>query len=289
MTSLPPVLALMRPHQWVKNAFVAVPLFFTPAALSPASLLDVTLAILCFCALSSGVYVLNDRVDLEADRRHPVKCHRPLAAGTVSKGTAAVLMVGLIGGGLAGAFAVAPVLGLVALAYLALNLVYSLAAKHVAILDVMLIAMGFVLRVEAGAAVIDVRPSAWIIIMSGLLALFLALAKRRDDLVRDLGNDHRRSLDGYNKPFLDVALAVVLGATLVGYLVYTTDQAVMARLGTPYLFATTPFVVAGILRYLQITLVEERSGSPTRILLRDRFLIAAVAGWLLTFAWLIHG
>jgi 4-hydroxybenzoate polyprenyltransferase len=177
---------------------------------------------------------------------------------------------------------------LIAAGYLVINLGYSLGLKRVSIVDVMLIALGFVLRVEAGATLIHVEASAWILICTGLLALFLALGKRRDDLVRDLGGAHRRSLDGYSKPFLDMAVSITLGALLVAYLIYTTDAGAMARLGTGKLFYTAPFVVAGILRYLQIMLVEQRSGSPTLLVTTDRFLIVTILGWVTTFALLIY-
>jgi hypothetical protein len=153
----------------------------------------------------------------------------------------------------------------------------------------MLIALGFVLRVYAGSELIMVLPSVWIIVCTGLLALFLALAKRRDDLVKRLDSDHRSALKGYTKPFIDTAINAVLGGLLVSYLIYTTDPAVMDRLGTRQLYLTAPFVIAGILRYLQITLVEERSGSPTKLALTDRFLILTVLGWVAMFAALIYG
>lgn len=286
---LPAALELMRPQQWVKNAFVAAPLFFTPAALSWSAVWQAASGIASFCALASAVYVLNDYVDREADRGHPTKCRRPLAAGRIGAAAAMILGALLLVYGLGIAAALSVDFALIAVGYLAINLGYSFGLKHVSILDVMLIALGFVLRVEAGAVLIDVAPSAWILICTGLLALFLALAKRRDDIVRALGAEHRRSLDGYTKPFLDVALAIVIGALLVSYLVYTTDSAVMVRLGTEKLFYTAPFVVAGILRYLQITLVEQRSGSPTALVLTDRFLIGAILGWLATFGLLIYG
>jgi 4-hydroxybenzoate polyprenyltransferase len=287
--NLKAILSLIRPQQWVKNAFVAAPLFFTPTALSLGNLQAVAGGIASFCALASALYILNDFADRDADRRHPKKRYRPLAAGTVSLPTASVLCLALLAAGFGLAIVlpggVVTTIGL----YVALSAAYSLGLKRLAILDVMIIAFGFVLRVEAGAVLIDVQPSAWILIMSGLLALFLALAKRRDDLSLELDSEHRRSLSGYSKPFLDVAVAAVLGALLVAYLIYTTDPAVMARLGTAQIFYTAPFVVMGILRYLQITLVEERAGSPTAILLTDPFTILTVLGWVLTFGWLIYG
>jgi 4-hydroxybenzoate polyprenyltransferase len=177
----------------------------------------------------------------------------------------------------------------IAAGYVALNLAYSFGLRHVAILDVLVIALGFTMRVQAGAVLIDIEPSAWIVITTGLLALFLALAKRRDDLSRKLSNDHRKSLNGYTLPFLDVAATTMLGALLVAYMIYTTDANVMRELNTDKVYYTTPFVVAGILRYLQIALVEKGSGSPTDVVLSDRFLIATIVGWIATFGILIYG
>lgn len=282
------IFALLRPHQWVKNAFVAAPLFFTPTAVSWPNIIHVLAGIAAFCAISSAVYVLNDYVDREADRAHPTKRNRPLAAGTVSVPVALAFMAALLLAGFTVALVLAPLFAAILLAYFVVNLAYSLHLKQVAILDVMLIAVGFVLRIEGGAILIDVTPSAWIIIMTGLLALFLALAKRRDDLIQSMSGGHRRSLDGYTIPFLDAANVIVTGSLLVAYLVFTTDQAQMDRLGTGKLFYTAPFVVFGILRYLQITMVEERSGSPTKIALTDKPIIATVLAWLLTFGLLIH-
>ena len=284
------ILRLIRPEQWVKNAFVVAPLFFTPSAVSTASLRGVALGVACFCAISSAVYVLNDYRDRESDRLHPRKKSRPLAAGTVSVPLAFALMAALLAFALLGSFLWLP-RGFfwVLVLYFGVNLAYTFGLKSVAILDVMVIALGFVFRVEGGAILIGVEASAWLVIATGLLALFLAVAKRRDDLVQGLDASHRKSIDGYTKPFLDSIIAVILGALLVTYLIYATDTNVMQRLGTTKVFYTTPFVVAGILRYLQITMVEERSGSPTRILLTDRMIQWCVIGWLATFAVLIYG
>jgi 4-hydroxybenzoate polyprenyltransferase len=282
------LLRLMRPRQWVKNAFVAAPLFFTPWAVSTGSVLRIAAGVLCFCAVSSAVYILNDYMDREADRLHAEKRRRPLAAGTVSPQAALALLAALMAGGFAGAAALGLGFALVLAAYFALNLAYSLGLKRVPILDVMLVALGFVLRVYAGGALISVTPTVWIIVCTGLLALFIALAKRRDDLVKGLGGDHRASLSGYSTRFLDTAIAIVLGALVVSYIIYTTDIENRHRFGTDWLFITTPFVVAAVLRYLQISIVEERSGSPTEIVLTDRFLIVSALGWLATFGWLIY-
>jgi decaprenyl-phosphate phosphoribosyltransferase len=283
------VFAMLRPRQWTKNAFVMAPLFFTPPALSLKNVELVAAGIVSFCALASAIYILNDYFDREADRKHPEKQFRPLAAGTVSVGLAFTLFGILLTGGFAIALSTSYEFTWIAAGYVALNLAYSFGLKHVAILDVLVIALGFTLRVQAGAVLIGIAPSAWIVITTGLLALFLALAKRRDDISRNLGNGHRKSLSGYTLPFLDVAATIMLGALLVAYMIYTTDANVMKELDTDKVYYTTPFVVAGILRYLQIALVENGSGSPTDVILSDRFLIATIVGWAITFGILIHG
>ena len=285
---MPPLLVLLRPQQWVKNAFVVAPLFFTPGMLTPHNLLQVALGFASFCLLASAVYVLNDSMDRTADRLHPEKRLRPLAAGTVSPAQALLLLLLLGAGGLAVAVALGRGFLEIALLYLGLNIAYSTWLKRVSIVDVMLVATGYVLRIYAGAALIGVTASVWIIVCAGLVALFIALAKRRDDVVRALGSAHRSALAGYTKPFLDAAIGIVLGGLVVSYIIYTTDQTVMQRFGTERLYLTTPFVIMGVLRYLQIALVEERSGSPTTIVLTDRFLILCVLGWIACFAALIY-
>jgi decaprenyl-phosphate phosphoribosyltransferase len=287
---MPPILVLLRPHQWVKNLFVVAPLFFTPSALSAAAAGRVALGVLCFSALASAMYVLNDWCDREADRQHPVKRLRPLAAGEVTAAAALLLALLLALGGFAAALLLLPRgFAEVLAGYVVLNLAYTLRLKRIAILDVMVIAIGFVLRVYAGGFLIGVTPTVWIVACTLLLALFLALAKRRDDIVRGIDEGHRPSLAGYNLPFLDTAVAVVLAALLVCYLLYTTQAENMARMHSDKLFLTAPFVIAGVLRYLQITIVEHRSGSPTRLALSDPFLLLVICGWIATFAWLIYG
>lgn len=284
------LLRLTRPRQWVKNAFVLAPLFFTPSALSARSVTLTLVTLAVFCLLSSAVYALNDYFDREADRQHPVKRLRPIAAGEVSPAAALALAFALVVAAIGAALAMLPTsAALYAVGYLILNLFYSMWLKNIAILDVILIAAGFVLRVDSGSAAIGVSPSVWINVCTGLLALFLALAKRRDDLVRALSEQHRGSLAGYNLRFIDSAVAMILGALVVSYTIYTVDADVIARYGSAKLYLTVPFVIAGVLRYLQITLVEERSGSPTELALTDRFLIASVAGWIAVFALLIYG
>jgi decaprenyl-phosphate phosphoribosyltransferase len=284
-----PILVLLRPNQWIKNLFVAAPVFFTPSVLSLGSVGRVALGMASFSALASAMYVLNDWCDREADRQHPKKRLRPLAAGTVSASTALFVALCLAAAGFALAlFLLPPIFGQVLAGYVVLNLAYSFWLKQISIVDVLVIAIGFVLRVYAGGFLIGVVPTVWIVACTLLLALFLALAKRRDDVVRGIKEDHRPSLAGYDAAFLDTAVAVVLAALLVCYLLYTTQPQNMMRMHSDKLFLTVPFVIAGVLRYLQITMVEHRSGSPTRLAMTDRFLLLTILGWLATFAWLIY-
>jgi decaprenyl-phosphate phosphoribosyltransferase len=282
------MLRLARPRQWVKNAFVVAPLFFSPWAVNGHNIALAAIAVVVFCLLSSAVYVINDYFDRDADRLHPEKKFRPLASGEVTPrqgiALAAILLVA------SGALSLLLPRGFALFAgfYFVLNLLYSIRLKQVAIVDVLIVAAGFVLRIDAGAMVIEVTPSVWISLATGLLALFIALAKRRDDLVKTMSNTHRASLSGYNLRFVDACLAVTLGALLVCYLMYTTDAETIRRFKTDQLWLTAVFVIAGVMRYLQITLVEERSGSPTDIVVTDRFLIISVLGWAATFAFLIY-
>jgi decaprenyl-phosphate phosphoribosyltransferase len=279
---------LMRPRQWVKNVFVFAPLFFTPPAMSAGAAVATFLVFIGFCCVSSAVYCLNDLRDRESDRLHPKKRLRPLASGRISPTTAVALAVVLLIAGMSITFSVAPIAALVLVAYLLINIAYTLVLKNVSIVDVLTIALGFVLRVYGGALVIDVMPTPWIQICTGLLALFIALAKRRDDVVLEIDAAHRVSLAGYTRPFLDACIGVTLAALLVSYMIFTLSDAVMARLGSEKLFLTVPFVIAGIFRYLQLTLVFERSGSPTELVFKDVFLVLSVVGWVLLYAYLIY-
>ncbi len=290
MTSLSALIRLARPRQWVKNAFVAAPLFFTPEAINGRNLVLVAAAVAVFCLLASAIYVFNDWCDREADRQHPSKRLRPIASGAVSP--AAGLAFGallLVAASLLTLAFLPRGFAVYAAIYAIFSILYSLRLKHIAVLDVLIVAFGFVLRVQGGSAAISITPTVWIVICTFLLALFLALAKRRDDLTHNMQDSHRPALAGYNLRFVDSALSLILGALLVSYLVYTTNEGVIRRYGTDQLYLTAPFVAAGVLRYLQIALVEERSGSPTDLALSDRFLILAVLGWVATFAWLIYG
>lgn len=285
----PDFIRLLRPKQWIKNAFVAAPLFFTPEAVNLGNFKLILAGTALFCLASSAIYILNDLFDREADRLHPTKAFRPLASGAVSVPTAVVAFSLLTLFSMGASLALSKSFGLFVIAYLVLQSTYSLGLKHVAVLDAMMIAVGFVLRVFAGSALIGAVPSPWIVIATGLVATFLALAKRRDDLIRDVAGGHRRSLHGYTVEFLDTATAVILSALLVCYLMYTTSEAVIERLNAPHLYITSAFVIGGVLRYLQLAIVFRTTGSPTDIMLRDQFMIATCAGWFLAFGYLVYG
>ncbi len=283
-----PYIRLIRPHHWVKNAFVFAPLFFTPTLLSMTSLTTVALAALTFSFMSSSIYIFNDYVDRENDKNHPRKKKRPLPSGAITPQTALFLHGIFLTLGIYGASTLGvKFLSLVVL-YFVLNLLYSLKLKSLPIIDVMCIAAGFILRILGGAAVIDIQASKWILICTGLLSLFLAFAKRRDDLVQQLDAKHRKSLSGYNKAFLDVVIPVILTTLLMAYLMFTIDDSAPLRQYSEHLYLTVPFVVFGILRYLQLIYVEENSGSPTRILLSDKPIVLTVIGWIVTFGSLIY-
>ena len=241
-----------------------------------------------FSLVASSIYIFNDYHDIEEDRNHPVKKNRPLASGRVSK-TFALSLIGIILiPSLLGAYILNKEFFIILLAYLVMNILYTLWLKHIAILDVSIIAVGFVLRIFAGAALIDVPVSMWIVILTFLLALFLALAKRRDDCILALdGNKVRKSICGYNPEMINTSMSIMAGVTIVAYIMYTVSEDVIKKFGTDKLYFTAFFVVLGILRYLQISLVELNSGSPTKIIYKDKFLQITIIAWLLSFYLLV--
>mgnify|MGYP000877110813 CR=1 FL=1 len=293
MTSTPSLftacLKLARPHQYVKNLFVLLPLFFGWKLAGPGAVSQGFLAFAAFCLASSSVYVLNDVKDIEDDRAHPVKRNRPLASGAVTVPQALVFLAALLGGACVLAASL-PLSFLVILgAYLVINAAYSFKLKHVAIVDLCSIAVGFVLRVFAGGAATGVAPSHWIVIMTFLLALFLGLAKRRDDLILS-GNGARlrKSLDGYNLEYVSTAMSMMAAVVIVSYILYTTSPEVIAKHGSDKLYLTAFWVIAAILRYLQITFVEEKSGSPTLVFIKDVFIKACIVLWIASFYLILY-
>ena len=287
---LPPIIKLLRPKQWSKNVFVFLPLFFD-RKFTDARLLALT--VLCFVIFSlaaSAVYCLNDILDRKADALHPVKCKRPIASGAVSVGAGwtAMALCALLAVGLT--LWQLPALTWLLLGYIALNVAYSLWLKHISLIDMLLVASFYVMRVLAGAITGDIVPSQWIVVMTFLLALFLVLGKRRDDVMlqAETGATVRRGIASYNLQFINMTLTLVATVTIVSYMMYTMSDDVAARFGNNYVYCTAVFVLAGILRYLQITVVENRSGSPTRVLLRDRFIQVCLLGWAIAFLLIIY-
>lgn len=284
------IFQLLRPHQWVKNGIVLAGLIFSGNAADPDRLVTALAATGIFCLLSSAIYVVNDLADAEADRKHPTKVNRPIAAGRVSPPTAILLAVILGALGLVGAYLLDRDFFIIAAAYIGLSLVYSFLLKHVVIIDVMSIAAGFVLRALAGAVVIRVEFSGWLLISSFLLALFLGFGKRRHELLllEQNSEHHRPILKRYTSYFLDQLIGVVTPAVLVCYLLYVISPQVQEKLGTDYLYLTTPFVIYGIFRYLYLIHLKEQGGSPTLLLLTDRPILLTVLLWLLTAILLLY-
>ncbi len=280
------IIRLIRVYQWIKNTFVFLPLFFAGKLLSdPDALVRLLGIFFCFSFVASSVYILNDYMDREADRQHPEKCKRPLASGEVSTIQAWVTMGILLVVGLGGAWMLEPRAGIIITTYLMLNVLYSIKLKHVPILDISIIATGFLLRILAGGVVAEVELSRWIIIMTFLLALFMGIAKRREDvlLFNASGNKARKSIDGYNLDFINISLGLMSAVIIVAYIMYTMAEVADSVQRHPDSYMTTVFVILGILRYLQITMVENNSGSPTKILLKDRFIQFTVIAWIVAY------
>ena len=271
----------LRPDQWTKNLIVFAALIFAVKLLDPAALALASAAFLIFCVLSGCVYLINDVSDREADRQHPLKRLRPIASGALGAGTALAWAIGLSAGALAAAYALRPLFALAAAAYLALFVLYTRTLKHVVILDVMSIAIGFVLRAVAGGLVIGVPVSDWLLVCTILLALFLGLAKRRHEItmLADGASGHRRILEEYDPYLLDQMIAIVAAATLVVYIIYCASPETAERFGTRLLVLTTPFPIYGIFRYLYLVHRKHGGGSPSDLLLRDRPLLGCVALW----------
>ncbi|MBI5412862.1 decaprenyl-phosphate phosphoribosyltransferase [Candidatus Peregrinibacteria bacterium] len=283
-------IVLMRPVQWVKNLFILLPLFFG-LKITDTTLLGITvLAAFFFSLVASAVYIFNDYHDKEEDKNHPLKRTRPFPSGKVSTKNAFILMSLLLVAGCVGLWLIAPAMFYIVLAYVLLNVSYTLKLKHIALLDIMIIAVGFVIRLIVGSVITGIPLSHWIILMTFLLALFIALAKRRDDVLIYLngGEMTRKTVDGYNLEFLNAAMVVAAAAIIVFYIMYTVSPEIAAKIHTDKLYFTSVFVVLGILRYLQITFVENDSGSPTEILLKDKIIIFSVLAWALTFIALIY-
>lgn len=283
-------LALVRPRQWIKNGFVLAPLLFSGRAFDLQAVTAGFSTFIAFCLLASAGYILNDMIDREADRLHPAKRRRPLASGRVKSGYAIALAAGLSALGLVTAFTVSPSLGTVGLSYLLLAVAYSVRLKHLIILDVFAIATFYLMRLIGGSVAIDVRPSIWLLICGGLLALYLAFAKRRHELLilGGTSSNHRTVLRDYSPVFVDQMSVVLLSVTIVAYLMYTISSETSARVGSDLLVYSTVFVLYGVFRYMYLVHRRGAGGNPTETLLTDRALLLAVAGWLTYCGWIVY-
>lgn len=294
MAQIYQIIRLLRPKQWIKNVFVFLPMFFAGQLGSLECWKLSLLAFVAFSLMASAVYCINDVRDAEADRLHPVKRLRPVASGEVKIHTAIALMLLCMAGSIAvSAFCLSseglwPLV--IVSAYLVMNLAYCLVLKRYAIIDVFIIATGFVLRLVMGGVVCSIWLSPWIVCLTFLLTLFMAFAKRRDDVVlyEEKGIVTRANTPRYNLPFMNQTLGILASVTIVCYIIYSVQPEVEARLGSRYVYLTSVFVLAGILRYLQVALVDAKSGSPTRILLKDRFIQCCLAGWIISFMIIIY-
>ena len=280
------LLALSRPRHWVKNALVLMPVPFAVTSGAHLDLAVFGLGLGGFCLLNSAVYALNDSLDAEADRRHPDKQGRPVAAGRISVGGARLWSLALVAAALALAWSTGrahvPALFVV---YLAANLVYSVRGRQVPLVDIFLLSSGYVIRVLLGCALVEARASNWLLLCTSTLALFLALAKRRADLALGLDERHRPSLSGYSAAFVDQAMIAMLAASLMAYALYCIEGGVLTRLAPGREFATLPFVVFGGLEYLRLVHARGAGGSPVDVVLGSPRLLLCGAGWVAAALW----
>ena len=285
---------LLRPLQWLKNSFVFAPIFFSSNLLKWELFWPTLIVFMAFCLISSSIYCFNDLRDVEADRQHPKKRKRPIASGAVSVRSGYAMMIICT----IGAFALLPFsrsvnlpyLYLILVTYWLMNIAYCLWLKQLAILDVTIIAIGFVMRVLIGGLTTDIWISHWLVLMTFLVTLFLAFTKRNDDyrLYEQTGQKPRVSITGYNKTFINEATAIIASVTLVCYIMYTMSEEVITRMGTRYVYLTSGWVLAGMLRYLQNMIVFGLSGSPTKSLVKDHFIQFCVLGWIASFFVIIY-
>ena len=284
------IIKSMRPQQWIKNLFIFAALIFSQNILNLSLFLKTGLAFVAFCILSSSLYILNDLRDLEEDRHHPLKSKRPIASGRMKKSTAiaAFVMLGLLG------FLISFILNLnffiAALIYYLLQVAYSVRLKHVVILDVFIIAAGFLIRVVAGGLVIEVEISHWLLICTALLALFLSMSKRRHELclLEEKAINHRSILREYSPYLLDQMIGVVTASTVVAYSLYTVSEETVAKFGTSNLIITVPFVLYGIFRYLYLIHQRAKGGSPEILIIRDKPLLIDIFLWIVSVILILY-
>ncbi len=284
------IIRLLRIKQWVKNLFLFVPTFFAGNIFNVGELTQLLAGAAAFSLAASGIYIMNDYKDRHVDRLHPRKRLRPIASGEVNEKAALVLMVFLLVGSLVWSILINVYFFYFLLTYVLLNIGYSLGLKNVAILDLFIVAFGFLLRIYSGGVIVDVPITDWLAVMILLLSLFLVTAKRRDDLIirSETGEFVRKASRSYNLEFINSCLTLLSAVIIVAYIMYTVSNEVVERFRSSHLFMTTIFVIAGIMRYLQITFVEQDSGNPTSILYKDKFILITIAGWILSFYLIIY-
>lgn len=287
------LIRLIRPKQWIKNLIVLLPVFFGGALLHPSAIYAGLITALSFSFAASSIYCLNDIIDIEDDKHHPIKCNRPLASGAISIPQGYTLMVLMLILSMASTFLLydhqLETAGVIAFYWL-LNIGYCLKLKQYAIIDVCIVAFGFVLRVLAGGVSTSIHLSKWIVLMTFLLMLFLSFTKRRDDVVRmnETGHAPRQNTIRYNLTFINQAITITSSVTLVCYIMYTVSPETIQNFHTDYLYLTSVFVLVGLLRYIQIAVVDKKSGDPTKVILRDRFTQLIVLAFGLAFLFIIY-
>ena len=279
------IIRLLRLHHWIKKFFLFIPIFFAGEIFDLEKLVQTFIGFLAFGFAASTIYILNDIQDIDEDRAHPRKSTRPLAAGEVSVKTGYILTIVLATIAISIAYFIGFPFMIVLLIYIALNIGYSLGLKNRSILDILILAAGFELRVIAGGVAADVPITQWLMVMFFLLALFLAIAKRREDvsLKEKDGLVTRKSTTGYNLEFLNGSLIFSSSIIVVAYIMYCLTSDVAIALHSQYLVGTTVFVIAGLMRYMQIALVENNAGSPTKIIYTDKFVIITILAWMISF------
>ena len=284
------LLVEMRPQEWVKNLLVFSGVIFSRSLFDLHDLWTSTLGFLIFCAASSGIYLFNDLCDIRSDRSHPIKCTRPLAAGELNVNLARFAMVALFAAAALGSLALSSRFALIIVLYLAMCVAYSLQLKNVVILDVILIASGFVLRAISGAVLIDVSISDWLIICTSMVALLVGFGKRRHELTlrRAAASTHRKNLSEYSLRFLDSIMAICAGAALITYALYTRADETVARVGSQWMLITIPFVVYGVFRYLFLIYQRDAGGDPVKILFRDRPTVLNLLFWLIAASLVVY-
>ncbi len=284
-----PYIKLLRTEQYIKNLFVFAPLFFGNYFLNIEAFKTVVIVFICFTIAASSIYILNDYFDVNEDRAHPVKRKRPIASGTVKTSKALILMAILMITSLSISLYMSKSLFIVIIIYIILNVLYSKWLKHIAILDINVIAIGFVLRLFAGSVVLQINSSVWILLITYLLALFLAIGKRRTDVVlSENGLEVRKNIDGYNLTFIDTVLGILASTIIVCYIFYCNSPEILKNYHSKLIYLSIIFVANGILRYLKLAIVDQSTYSPTVIVLKDRFIQITILCWLLLMSYLLY-